>query len=439
MIDILDNSRKNNRKIEEISAGFLYAGMLLSLFEPWLHNFVGESFEMGRIIWSVLVIIISIIIAKRMEIVAKIRRILYIIFFIAFNLIILFFLGWSFKFYSILFLLFFYLSLRFTLYGKVINQRDRSFNKDFTIFVFIMLLSVYYSVVGKLNVDYTNIILFFGSGISLSIYFNFELIDKTKKQNLMALVAGIFAITAFLFSLLVRYGQNLGDKLGVLLSLFYSKAVDIFMFFFKYILILITPLVKLYQKIVIWFFMGDKPPPEREGKALFEYMKKIEEMREGPIKEFNPPFWIFYFLLGIFIFLISIKLIRLAVEKEEEGVSEERESIFSLDQLKEDIVQFFPDIKEQFKSKHIYDKSTDMIIIREIYYKFLLKFKDIKLKKKGETPNKYQTHLKKRIGEDGKSIGDLTQAYNRARYRKKLAPDDLVRVESAWKSLGDES
>ena len=358
-----------------MSAAFFYAVMLISIFEPWLDNFVGQNFTMAQMIWAVLIITISIIFSKRLEIMKKKKRFIYISFYIAINFIILLILSWSFEFYSVLFLLFFYLSMRYTLYGKVINNKDRGFNKDFTVFLIIMLASVYYSSVGKLDLSYINIIIFFGSAISLSIYFNFESIDKIKKQRLITTTASIYIITASIITFLVYYGQNIMNKIATQIIELYYTAVDFFMVFFKYILIAITPLVKLYQKIVMWLFVGGEAPPDREKTPIFEYIQMIEDMRKSPVKDFNPPFWIIYILLAIFIILISIQLIRISLKSDKKGMREERKSLLTADQLKDDISELFSFVKKPFrKNKKIYDRSSDIIIIREIYYNFLIKY-----------------------------------------------------------------
>jgi hypothetical protein len=189
---------------------------------------------------------------------------------------------------------------------------------------------------------------------------------------------------------------------------------------------------------MIWIFGGGRKIEEDSG-PMKGSREMIQEMK-GTAKEFNYPHWLFYVVLGLVLLYLVYRLYRSYGDEDDEGYTEERESIFTLEDLKHDLNSLWNKVKSPFlghRGTDIYDGSTNILIIREIYYNFLHYCSGFGVKHRSETPNKYLNFLlvKHSFEEKEGYLKGLTDLYNKARYKKKVDEQDVDKAREAWDKL----
>ena len=248
----------------------------------------------------------------------------------------------------------------------------------------------------------------------------------------------VFLISIFISFLVPGTTNFIASYSQDLLNLYY-KFVDIIIFVIYPIIWLITPiynfLIFLINKLGV---SGEDPLSNMQGSEMEMNFEHIQESSGS-----NPEIgvWLFYIFLAMILLYLASKLLKSNKTENEEGVIEERESIFSYDKLKNDFNSFVNSIKNNFrKKKKNYDQNSTEELIRKIYYEFLIFYNNYKSYHYSNTPSDY-LHLLLRtsyLAENKKEAKKLTTIYNKVRYKEKADEDDLKKAEIMWKKLKKE-
>ncbi len=414
----------------------VYAGWIIIFLQPWLNLFYKypeDRLTSLQLVWLYLIIIISSLLAEL--VVSKVkRRFIYISLYFIFNPIFIYSAGWEFSYFAVLFLLFSIFGFRHSFYG---GRAD--FSKDFIVAVFFLIFSLMIDARADMGYSYYQIISFFVLGSGLNIYYNYEEISQKEKLKTAGMVAGGLLVIMIIMALIIPGRQFMMDYISPAINWLYFRAVDLFIYILYPLLWLITP---IYNMIRAW--LGRYEMPEQEPRPSSGDNAFIEELREMAESQSQAPSqdgipWLLYIILGIIIFFLIKKLWNYVKREEETGFSEERESLLKEGEFKKDIKLLWNNIKHKAGINTLPSElkgESSLKIVRRIYFKFLVKNRDILKKEPYQTPNDYLKNLHKLINLKNKYLLDkLTSLYNKARYREKLSVKDARKAEKIWEKL----
>ena len=421
-----------------IFAASLFSFGIFLLYKPWFNYFYkmkSNYINLGQQIYFIIIVIFSAILGKILsKIKRKFIRLFLVIIFIAINFFIIYYLAWPFRYFTLYFLIAIINAFRFEMYFGGTN-----FNRDFGLGVVFLLITLIFSSKLKLELDYINIIFIFISGIGLSVFFNYD--NTNYRGKFKVIFASIFLAggISLLIALLVPSASDTISSLSWYFTKAYFRFVDVF-------LIVIYPLIWLmgYIHKFLMFLLGkfsggelERPEKNMADPKLAEF---LENARQNHVADTEFGLWWLYIILGLLPVYLSFRLWKINQDNNEEGFSEERESILSKEVLKNDLNQIFTKAKNIFKNKNkkdIYDGSTDILIIRELYFNFINYFNKYKSFYSSHTPNDY---LKQLMGsgylKNKKDLSKrLTEIYNKARYREKIKGEEVKKAKKLWEEI----
>ena len=422
-------------------ASLIFSLGVLFLIKPFFNLFYGEKtayLSINQNLYFLFNIIFASVIAKIISTFKKVKlRFLCLIVFVVMNILLINYFNWSIRYFIILFLIALTFGLRFEMYFG-----GSSFNSDFAIAVLLLLWTVLLNNNYSLGVRFFDISLIFISGISLSIFFNFDSVANKGKFKIIFMAIILTALSSFILVFLAPTTSTFINEISSYLIMAYYKIVDIFIFIIYPLIWLMGPIHKFLMYIINKFSNDGIEAPESTGNsAALEEIIKEAQKNENLSTEVN--LWWFYLILALLIIYLTFKLWKITNDDNKEGVSEVRESLFTANALKNDVMQFVNNIKTTFRSNKeakLYDQSSAEIIIREIYYNFLLYFNKYKSYHRSDTPNNYKNIIirNKYLVNRKYHIESLTELYNNARYNKKVSRKDAEKAKKLWKEIQEE-
>lgn len=424
-----------------IFAGSIFGSGLLFLLKPWFNFFYRlrpDTLAISQQFWLVLVVVVTAILAKKIGKLEKnIMRLVVVGFFIIINIFLIYYQGWLLRYFLISLFFMVVAGLRFEMYFG-----GASFNRDFGLVIVFLIATLFLNNRYNLELDFLQISLIFISGITLSLFFNFDLPDDRDKFKIITTIALLSGFIAFIIALLVPGTASFITDITGYIMIFYFKLVDLFMIIIYPIIWLINPIYKFLIYLINKFSGNPVEAPKSPGmdSGLEDMIKQAEKTKDisGGIG-----LWWLYILLGLLIVYLSFKVWNLSQNNNEEGFSETRESLLTSQALKDDFKQFMNKIKRPFgreNTVNIYDKSSSVMIIREIYYKFISRSIRYKPYHRSYTPNNYLALLLRidQLNFKKDYLRVLTVLYNRARYGGRADREDVERAEEIWQELTGE-
>ncbi len=430
---------------------FLFALSVSILIEPWL-NALNQLFsfpvkEADQYSWIILVIMSVGFTSGFLERISKkeVRSIL-ILAFIFLNILILRTLNWSIFIFAPFLIILILIGFRFRQYS-----RNVPFNVDF--FWGIMFLFFNLSLNNKLGfgINYEIIIIFFLALISLAVLFNFKNMAKrgyTPQYKIIVLV--ILTFTFIVISLSFLLGAPLkGEVFQGILSLIawiYHRFADLILLILYPFVRLLAPLMELIMNLE-----PDSPrePPEREPaqESSQDFLGQLPEKESelASVSQYLP--YIFWggliVVLIIIVIYVASKLRKNNNNKNDRGIVETTESVFTLAELQNDLKSFWLGLKSSLagrsRQQKLYNRSNSVIIIREIYYRFLCRFNDRVSYKHFETPDEYLKDLNDEsiLEESFLNSRELTDLYKQARYGEKASLENVKSARKLWDKIQD--
>ena len=424
-----------------IFATSIFSLGIFLLYKPWFNYFYkmrSDYLNLSQQIYFFIIVIFSAILGKLLSrIESKFNRLFSVIIFISINFFIIYYLGWPFRYFTLYFLIAIISAFRFEMYFGGSN-----FNRDFGLGVVFLLITLIFSSKIQLGLDFINIIIIFVSGIGLSVFFNYD--NKNYRGKFKVIFASIFLAggLSFLIALIVPESSDALSSLSSYFVATYFKLVDIFIIIIYPLIWLMGPIHRFLMFLLNKFSVGELEQPEKTmaDPEMEKFFKQVRE-HEAANTEFG--IWLFYIILGLVVIYLSFRLWKISKNDSEEGFSEERESLLTKEALKNDLNQFINKIKKPFKrnrKKSIYDESTPLLIIREVYYNFLYKYNKYKYYHNSNTPNDY-LYLLLRSGylKNKKDVSKkLTEIYNRARYKEIVKREEAEKAKKIWEEIKNE-
>ena len=437
--------------LNKISGGILFSLWIALLVEPWL-NSLNNSFHfvesnIYQIYWIIIVVLLGIITGNIIKPSDKdyIKAIKLGVL-ITVNIALILLLKWPILIYIPISLVLILLSFRYGLY-----ESSNTFLTDFIIGTVILVFNIFlhYNTGLRLNI-YTNIILFFAISIFLAFIFNLKNNIDFSEYSLRP---KMFISAIFIFIMIVVIpGLILGFTLE---STFFEGILSVIKFIFRgfgYILLgIIYPILKILGPLLefitdVELEPRERQPEEREAPNFQDQMTENMKPEEGAGLDFLS--FIPYVLWGILILVLIWLIYRLIkkifqkrdTEEVKKGYTEERETVFSLEDLQNNFKDFWNSLNvfNRNKRKHReYDQNNPGEVIREIYYKFLLKYNKIVSFNLYFTPYEYLNHLRNQINHN-EYYKELTNLYNKVRYGKKVERDDVKKAQEMWKKIKEE-
>ncbi|MFW5998405.1 MAG: hypothetical protein ACOCP5_01480 [Halanaerobiaceae bacterium] len=430
----------------KVIGGILFALWVSLLVQPWfvsLNKYLNYArAEIYQITWIFFVIVSGIIFIKIILYTSKkYYKIMVLILLIGLNILILYLLNWPLLLFIPVSLILILISFRFQFY-----EEGPSFLLDFILGTLILILNIvlYYNTGLHLNI-YTNIILFFVLAILLSFIFNInqiQIYEYSVRPKIIMIIVSVFVVGVIIPGLFLGLYLESSFFVGILTAIKWG-----FRLFGYVILGIIYPVLRLISPLLQYFADIDLESPEKEVEGP-ESSNNPEDLRESVKPGKNPisgitqyiPYVLWGLLICVILWLIYkvIKKIlqRRNKEKQVKGYTEERETIFTFEELKESLGDLWQDINifKKRSSKKDYNRNDPAEIIREIYFNFLIKFNNTVSFKIFFTPNEYLKRLKNKF-QDQKYYKELTKLYNKARYSKKIKEEDADRAKSIWEKI----
>lgn len=429
---------KNWNWFNYFTGSFVFSAGVFFLFKPWFNYFYKmqeNNLNFLQQSYFLVVVIMSVFLAEKIAKISKeSKRILLTALFFAANFIFIYYLNWNLGYFSLYALIALISGYRFEMYFGGTN-----FNRDFSLVIVFLLLTLILNNRFNLGADFLNIIIIFVSGIALSVFFNFESSTHKNKFKVIfasiSLAGGILFLAAILVPGTTEFAANI---LPYFLEI-YDKLIDIFLIIIYPIIWLLGPLIKFINYLASKT-ATNQAEIEPQGSMSNSDLDKIIEQTSGKEISAGTNFWWLYVILGILLIYLSFKLWKLSKDVNEKGFSENRESIFDKEILKNNFKDFVSTAKDKLKRKkenNIYDKSSLIIKTREIYYHYLNYYSQFKNYHPSETPNDYLyllLHNDYLINnkKDGKKI---TEIYNKARYKEQVSETDFQQIKKSWEEI----
>ncbi|MCK4259461.1 MAG: hypothetical protein KAX49_10810 [Halanaerobiales bacterium] len=318
------------------------------------------------------------------------------------------------------------------------------FMRDFSIGIFILLLQIALKDLISISITVPQILIFFIVGSALGIYLKYaDIKGGTGEQRLwlvvMISVVGFISVAASFFT----FGISL-DTLNNLITPLIWVADIVRKLFFKillYIVMVLGPVLEL----VINFLRGLLKPSD-EGLTGQNMIEGAREGLSDLSTSYLPPNlnWLFRIIIFAIVFLILIYVIKKfnSSRNQETGYEEIRESIYDPTDLKNDFLNFIQSITNKFRKDKsievsIYDGSSYVLKIREIYYLFLKEFHQKIPFRKNYSPEEYRKEVVENSNDYQEELRTLTKVYEIARYSTKGDEESFIKIEEAYKQISD--
>lgn len=220
---------------------------------------------------------------------------------------------------------------------------------------------------------------------------------------------------------------------------------------------LVTPVVVAgyaLMNFLLWLFRGPTgealPSPAGEGTPppLIETVTPLEELVPTPVRMPGPWRNVVAIVVVILIFLGILYLIwhYLSRTRREDDILEERESLWSWDELAFSLRGWWENLRQRLFRERIaglralldqLQGPPTTVTIRKAYIRLLLLALERDLdRREGQTPQEYLPTLRRGMPQHAAETDTLTGAYVQARYDPRPAPEDLARqAESAWEEI----
>lgn len=428
--------------VTELITIFLYSLTLLILFKPWINFFYKNLKYQGTSLlnnyfsyWFIIFVISAVFIGEYIgKVENKVKKIAGSFIFMFINLVIIYLFGWKVLFFLPLSIILLLLAYRYNYYNINLDYKG-----DIGYAIIFFLVNLISMKQFSFNINYGYVFLFFFSVIALNIFLNQEGMKKrgfTDQSNTITIIITGFLFVLTILSLLLAFilqKNYLKLVLNIMWSI-YNIFVDILMFFLTPILKLLTPVMNLLAKFWYMAFSSSEDNSLPNWQNFVPQSTNIS-MVETPI---NNMFLIIFWILIVFLLIyFTIKLNKNKKADQEEGFIEERESIFSFRDLEKDLKSLWARVRNVLlKNKKRYNSSNPVMVVREIYYKFLIKFNAITTYHLYETPLDYYEKLTRFENRDyKKNIMELTSLYNIARYKGVISNEEVKRVKRLWDNI----
>lgn len=433
-------SKKLNYIIE-ISTLIFFSLAFVLLIKPWLLFLTDNNISYGQYIWVFSLIIVTVYLYEKIsKLTNKFKKVFFILLYIVINMYIIYLLNWTFLIFYPLFFILLTMSLRYWSYK---NNKLKLFTDVFLGF-FFMSINLYIKNILAFDIDILTVIIFFISSFSLIIIFNSHYnnrMDFSSTYNVLIPVVIIFLFIIIFISLMLGFGLE-GGLLDLLSNLI-GDAYDFVTTLFLYILYpLFWLAIKLISFIMSFFPEGERLSGQESGGETQNIPERISV--EGNIP--NVLIYVIQIILVIGIVYFIVRKIKQDKSDSDKPYEEERQSIFSKNQITDDLKELWSSIKNIFtnkKSKKTYDNGA-LGNIRENYYEFLLYYNKNVQYEGFQTPleyfNKIINKVRNQINEANKeNINKLTEIYNRARYGKKGKQKDAEESKNLLRKIKENS
>ena len=407
----------------------LFISTMILIALPWL-SLMGEELSSVQYLWVYLfpiTILLLINLPNRSKIVF-----LCIWFFV--NLGLIYYINWSLYIFLPLYFILLFFSIRFVNYSYDGFRHFPLYQRD--IFLIVVLFAITLFSQDFLFYSYTGfqVLLFFMLCFFMVFINNLRLLIRREKSTEFR----SYFISAFFFIFITTAVATIIGYFPAgrsTVSFVLGKIRFIIVMVGKIFLYLIGFVVKGIINILQVIF----------ADSFFEEIELAEESvgSVGEVEYINPdrfPGGIFSTIIQILLVVLAVYFIYRAVrgrEKTEtevqQGMTEQRESVFETKKLKDSFFAFWKSFKEKVVGqKHPnYDRDDPVQIVRECYYKFLISAQSICEFKLTYTPEEYLKKIEKRFVSISESeekelsyIKKLTELYNRARYGENISREE---------------
>jgi len=433
--------------LAELVPSAFFSAVVSLLFTPWLYLIMknASSHEITDFLplWSVLVVLLSIIYGKWLAKFDARNRYLALVLYLVAHSLPLYFLGWPLAVFIPFVLVFLLFGLRFRLYYTVADVRA-----DIGLALLFFFFNLTLNNELSLSVGMLDVLVFFIAVSCLALFFNLRSLQEEGFQprysfsfSVLGISSGGIFLAAFLIGIpleggLVRAVLDVVHKI-------YLYFVDVIMVVVYALIWLLRPLFNLIENLEL-----TRPEMVTEGESQIgsvqDFVKGVEgsEAAGGAIVQ--------YILWGSLCLVLSFLAVRLVRKLSrgsdgglgEKGVVQESESIFSISELNSRFKDRWATLAESLagygnKVEYRYRGEDPLTRIRRIYFNFALKLKDATPFRTSDTPRGYQDRLYRNIGQKklGPETEELTEIYNQARYGNHASTEDADRARNLWEHI----
>lgn len=205
-------------------------------------------------------------------------------------------------------------------------------------------------------------------------------------------------------------------------------------------------IVEIFVWVLRWIIGRLRQPesPEQEGGlpgSPFEGMENkgiaVPEILTTILQ------WVVIFVIAaLIIFFLARAINRMRTRRDLDGVEEIHESLWSVNNLRDDLRQLFRMMGQRFQRKPkpvgiYFDDKMDRMDIREIYRRMLWEAGRSGVeRRKNETPVEYEGRLEKHIPDGKKELSEITDLYSGVRYGDIRPPEAQVdNANGLWPAL----
>lgn len=321
------------------------------------------------------------------------------------------------------------------------ESRRSDFFSDFTFGVILLFILLSFNQWSSFPITITQILLFFISGIALLIHrkvLNSEA-KTAKKQNSWIGSSIMVLLFIILFPLVITFGFS--KKAGEIILIPILFLLDLIEKVLSYVLLIILRILEPLINFIYQLFSGVERIQEESPATVERIITQNEQLGELLQRSPHGYSWItrgIIFLLVVLIAYYILKKIQWSKDSQQE-YDESRESIFDPLELKNDFLNMLNSIRNKFRRRprtsSIYDQSSIVIKIREVYYNFLNRFSEIVPYYKHKTPLEYKHQFLRYKKDANHALEEITNVYQKARYNQGVVDKDLVRIKKAYNEL----
>lgn len=447
-------SWKTSNLVTELVGRTLFAAFYATVLYPWVYYFydgltgypVGEGY-----IWCLILTVLAgsgiFILAQRTN--ARVSgRVLVFVAFLAVDAL----LSWLFglplvqvnkfflpPYYVGLFLTGIFLIIGFQYENVVVGNSD--FISNLGGWSVVMVFSLILKDAWRLPVSTGQVFYFFASGVSLAMYLKFLEASDTSRTNRRTLLIVTLAVVGFiaLFAVLLTYGFT-EETIALVLApvIWVGNLLIKVVYWIAYgVMWVLSPVL---EWIIIWLNSLMNRPVENKNlqQMLGNADNDLKWLKQGYMS--NEAQWIYRIIILVMAAMLVyylIKRIRRFTTKEL-GYEEERESIFTSEDMKKDFLNLFRAVSDRFRRRQfnrstVYDGTSYVLRIREIYYRFLLQLDPHVPFEKHCTPAEYFQQVQGVV--PGEAAGTLTKIYQLARYGERVDEADLAQMEDSFENI----
>ncbi len=429
----------------KLGTALLFSVAVFILLEPWfslaLRAAVHPDGSGLTAVWAIAVIWAVAWAGKWLARVGKGYRLSFIGAFAGLNAGVTYLFGWPLSVcvpFTLVFVLF---GLRYRLYFSTADPKN-----DVVFGVFILLFNMILTSIAGYPVGITNVVLYFAAAVGVLTFFNLKYLEDRGFDPhyglavfLLVVVAVLVFGTAFVVGLPLEAGL-IGAVVGGLrrIYLYLAEFIALLLYGLAWVL---RPLFALLEGIKI------SPPEEPPGREpLTSPLDDLtERAAEGGWAGLEIAPYLFWGVLVLFLVVAAIALVRRISSGEGEGpsgegVSQERESIFSLSVLGSGARKRWHDMRNGFSSYRLsrlsqrYRGRDPLTRVRWAYVRLVLNMGRVAPFGNSDTPLDYLDRIRDRpeSAEIRQEIDELTEIYNRAKYGEVADREDAKRAEDLW-------